>query len=411
MTLFRPSGANRLTLPLLMLVAASAMPQVTTISPFLEEIAGDLGTTVGLVGQFGTAQAVGGLVAGLSMAPFVSRVSLRPLLAWAAVVISVTSFLTGLILSYPAMFVFRIMSGAAVGVIVSGALAAVGRAWQAPEVRATRSGFVIGAVAAAPGLLTPLFRLIAAFSNWQMAVVGFGILPGLTALLIFVALPELPGEADSGRISLPERLGEAGRAVLLPIVRHALVLRFLTWGVVYVTVVFLAANLGAEYPGQSAWIGPLYAAGSAGFATGAVASGFIIVRIGGPARGTPFVGLLFPLLMAVYAWLTPFPLVTTVVFGVFMFIVGLYTALIVSYLQSYGGERQSSIMFAYGAITGASNILATLIGGLLIDASGFSGFQVFLTLGAALSLAPLTLLLLSVRRDTRVSTLGVTARP
>ena len=88
-------------------VAASAMPQVTTISPFLEEIAGDLGTTVGLVGQFGTAQAVGGLVAGLSMAPFVSRVSLRPLLAWAAVVISVTSFLTGLILSYPAMFVFR----------------------------------------------------------------------------------------------------------------------------------------------------------------------------------------------------------------------------------------------------------------------------------------------------------------
>jgi predicted MFS family arabinose efflux permease len=76
-TVNRTDNTNWITLPLIMLVFPLGSAHVSSVAPFLNEMSRDMGVSIGVMVQLGTAQFIGAFVSAILLAPFIAQLQLR----------------------------------------------------------------------------------------------------------------------------------------------------------------------------------------------------------------------------------------------------------------------------------------------------------------------------------------------
>ncbi|MAG34895.1 MAG: hypothetical protein CL878_01375 [Dehalococcoidia bacterium] len=369
--------APRRTLPLLMAAMAFALPHEITIAPLLPNIATELDHSVGAIGQLGTAAHLGGLVAALGLAPVIGQLPLRALLAAALACLAAASVLSGLLSAFLALLVVRFLAGMAGGLIAASVLTGVGRAWTDQALRATHTGYVLGAVAIAIGVLAPLLRLLGSMTTWRLAPIVFGVGAGLVALLIGLAAPPLPGVP--GAVAYRARLAAAVQATTLPLVRSVLGLRLVAQAVFGLAVGFVAAFFVHLYPGQEAWIAPLFFVLPLGMSVAAIGGGRLLA---GLSAGRPLLvaTVVAAASLLVFTWLRSAPVVTAAAFCLYGVAFGFLATGVPPLLYEQSGRQRDSVLFLSVSLRPAGSMLGTALGGAaIIIGPGYLGWQVLLT--------------------------------
>jgi predicted MFS family arabinose efflux permease len=402
MNIVRPTGTNWLTLPIIMLVIPLGAAHVSTVAPFINEMSADLDVSVSLAGQLGTAQFIGALVSALALIPFISRIQLRQALFWSAAVLAVSTFVTGLGMSFAVMFAARVVAGLAAGIAMAGAYAAMGRAWPEADERNKKMGFLVAALSGGPGVLAPIMRLVAEPTSWQVATIAFAIFVGLIALLVLVALPRLEGSPSGKEATLSAQMFASVKVVLLPGIRPLLTIRMLVWMAAGISLFYFPAFFIGEYPGNEAWLGLVYTLVSlGGFMAGSLINVVLLSRVKGPINILWPAGLFFPLGTIAFAFITPNPAITTAIFVVWGFTFGLHITNCINLLYVFAGEKQSSAVFTDGAFQQVAALMGTTLGGLAIAiAPEFLGWKLLIAFIGLATLIPLIL----VVRQAKLST-------
>ncbi len=402
--LIRPSKANWLTVVILMLAPMIGTHHATSMAPFLNEMGDDLGVSDATMGQLGTVTFAGAAIAALLLAPFISRYQLRGVLWVSMTVVGITTIATAVVDDFAVMVPVRIVSGLAGGPVFAGAIAAVGRAWPDPVVRRTRQGFVIGAAAGGPGIMTPILRLVGSDGNWERGLFVFGVFCLVAAALVFIALPKLGGTQDDGAGIRGQLSGLAG-VFVMPIVGSALLMRVVANAMMIGTFVFTAGFYNHEYPGSDDWIGPAFAAAAVGFMISAFLSARVTKALGGPANATVVGTIAMTIAISCYVWITVSPAVSTVLFLLFGMVVGIFFNGLVSLIYEHSGKQQSTAVFLDGALGPIGATLGAALGGLALGfGSGYEGWKIYSTIGAAILLLPMLDLMRRIRKQEREKT-------
>jgi predicted MFS family arabinose efflux permease len=400
MIIRRATTTNRLTLPLLMVIAAFGATHAGTVAPFLNEMARDLGVSKGLTGQLGTATYLAMMLSGVSVAPFVQRLPMRPVLVLGMIGLGVTSVLTGVIPWFGGLLFVRFLAGIAAVLVVAGPMAALGRAWPDPGARAKRQGFVMAAFAGGAGVTVPVLRVAAGVSSWQTALIGAGAVMGAVAIAGWALLPVMPGDRESAVLSVRERLGAMTRVPRMPVVGPVLILASMALASMACVLAYIAGFADDAYPNAGIWIGPMFTGFSAGFALGAALGGVLLNRLGGPIRVSTLGVLLQLAIVALFMWVTPSPAFTLTMLLIWGTLTGIYQNGNLSLLYEYSGDEQSTVMFTDRAARQLAGMVGLAVCGVAVDAfAGFVGWQVFITALSVMMLLPLAFVWRAVRRQ------------
>src|SRR5215510_5166259 len=142
-------------------------------TPFYPQIAGDLRTTVPLVGQMVTLMTFLSAGLGLVVGPLADRYgSRRPLVVG---LLAIAGFLIGSGLSptYPVFLAVGIVSGLGDALVYSLPFAIAATHFQGDAQRRA-IGWTIGALTTAPMIGVPLLTALAAVSSWRLALAAGG---------------------------------------------------------------------------------------------------------------------------------------------------------------------------------------------------------------------------------------------
>ncbi len=395
--LARPETANRLTLPMLMLIATFSIPHVSSMSPFLTEMADDYGVSEGLAGQLGSVSFAGSFVIAVVLTPFVDGLSLRRLMAIALIVVGITTFFTATIPSFWAVMGVRVLAGLGGGMIGSSVLGSVPRAWADPTARLKRLGLVVASFAAGPGLWAPFMRLVADTSSWQTALVIYSIASTVTGVIIWTLLPELGGAARVG-VAITRRVSAAVKLIWYPVLGQVYLTRAISVAAFGAVIGFIAGFSEHFYPGSDAWIGPMIASTAIGFMISALVSGAVVTRMGGAARSALIFSALSAVTTTLLAWLTPDPIITVII----LFLWGACAAIVMSSTQeilfTHSGEHQVSAVFLSGAIGPLGNVAGVIMGGIAFDAAAdLDPFRWYITILGFLAIAPMFMVTRQIR--------------
>jgi len=383
------SRTLRLALPALMLATPFSLPHESSVAPFINEIAEDFAVSTGTVGQFGTATSLGGMGAALALAPLIGQMSVKRVLAVVLAVLAVSSILSGLVTSFAALMVLRLIAGMASGVVLASALTAVGRLWTDPRSRTVRTGLVIGAMAGGPGLLGPALRIFGSQFDWHSVLILYGILAAASATFAALALPGLAGAP--GTVRYGKLMAEAARGVVLPVVREALLLRLLLQALFGVVFGYLAAFFIHLYPGRTDLLPPMFFVGPLGFMLAAFAGGKVLGRIG-VARGSAMMVALNAAGLFAFAWIEMSPFLTGALFFIYGATIGIAQTGITSLLYQHSGNRQGPVIFVNGALGPGGSMLGNAAGGAaILLTNGFLGWQILVTVAVSLTLVPAVL--------------------
>jgi predicted MFS family arabinose efflux permease len=389
MGLVRPEAANRLTLPVLMLVATFSIPHISSIAPFLTDISEEFDVSDGLAGQLGSASFAGTFLMAVVLTPFVGGLSLRRLMAAALILAGISTFLTAVIPSFWAVMATRVFAGLGAGMLGSSAIGSVARAWEDPATRVKRLGLVIAAFAGGPGLWAPLVRLSADASSWQFGVAIYAIITIVTGVLAWALLPELAG-GPPVQVALKERIKTAVSLVRYPVLGQVYLTRAIMVASIGAIFTFIAAFGEHFYPGSDAWIGVMIAAAALGFMTMALASGLVISKLGGPTKSAIYFTIALAVFNSLLAWVTPNPAVTTF----WLILWGGTAAILMTATQDlifgHSGENQTSAVFLSGAIGPLGNVIGVVLGGIAFDAvADLSAYRWYLTTIGLLVIPPM----------------------
>ena len=386
--LARPETANRLTLPMLMLIATFSVPHISSIAPFLNDISDEFDVSTGLAGQMGSVSYVGTFLMAVILTPFVGGISLRKLMVIALIIAGIATFATAVTPSFWGVMVTRVFAGLGAGMLVSSAIGSVARAWEDPAGRAKRLGLVVAAIAGGPGLWAPLIRLIADATSWQFGVAFYGILSVATGLLAWGLLPGLEGAAPV-YVALRDRIKTSLGLLRYPVLGPVFLARAIMAMSVGVIFTFIAPFSEHFYPGSDKWIGPMIAAISLGFMVMALASGLVISKLGGPMKAAVISIIAMALFNSLLAWITPDPVVTTI----WLILWGATAAVVITSTQdlmfTHSGEHQTSAVFMSGSIGPLGNVFGVIIAGIAFDAvADLSAFRWFLTIVGIAAILP-----------------------
>lgn len=366
--IIRPNAPNKLTLPLLILVASFSIPHVSSIAPFLTEMSEEFDVSDGLTGQFGTMSFVGTFLIAVGLTPFVQRMSLRRLMVIAAYIVGISTVLTAVFPSFWAVMVTRLLAGIGAGIITSGVLASVPRAWSDPAARAKHVGLIVAAFAGGPGIWSPIMKYIGDGSSWEAAVIVYGIISVIVGVVAFSLLPALPG-GGGATATLAQRIKTSTRLIWYPVLGQVFLNRAIVRAGLGSITTFIAVFTIYFYPGSDEWIGFMLAAVGLGFIAAATISGFLISRFKGPAGTAVYFGFGLTATTALISWVTPDPAVTTAL----LFLFGGCAAMVMTATQllifQHSGEHQASAVFMSGAIAPLGNVIGAIIAGIAVDAS------------------------------------------
>jgi predicted MFS family arabinose efflux permease len=280
---------------LLSLAAAGFVTVLTEAMPagLLPQIGADLGVSAALVGQLVSLYAIGSLVAAIPLTTLTQGMRRKPLLLIAisgfAVVNTVTALSTNYALTLAARFVAGVFAG-----LLWALLAGYASRMAPAHLRGRAIAVSMMGTALALSLGIPAGTWLGVAVGWRVA---FGIMSGLTLLLIgwaLLKLPDFPGQPAHRRVSLAHVLALPGvRAVL------------------FVTLVFvLAHNILFTY------IAPFLAAAGMGARVDLVLLVFGLTSL----VGTSGVGLL------VDRWLREMTLIITLSFAACAIALGLWNS-------------------------------------------------------------------------------------
>jgi predicted MFS family arabinose efflux permease len=386
-----------MTLPMLMLIATFSIPHVSSMSPFLTEMADDFDVSEGLAGQLATVSFAGSFVIAVVLTPFVDRLSLRRLMAIALVVVGISTFFTAIIPSFWLVMATRVLAGLGGGMIGSSVLGSAPRAWTDPATRLRRLGLVIASFAAGPGLWAPFMRILADGSSWQSALVVYSIASVVIGVLVWGLLPDLRGVARAG-LALSTRISGAVKLAWYPVLGQVYLTRAISVAIFGAIIGFIAGFIDHFYPGSEAWIGPMIAATAIGFMVSALASGALINRIGGAANASLYFLLASAVITSLLIWVTPDPMVTII----FLFLWGASAAIVMSATQeilfTHSGEHQVSAVFLSGAISPLGNVFGVIFGGIAFDAAAdLTPFRWYITVLGFLAIPPMLMVIRQIR--------------
>lgn len=389
---------NRWTIVLLMMTASAGVHHPTVIAPFLNEIGSEFSAPDALVGQIGTVTFAASFLVALTVAPFIGRLELGKLLAAAVALLAVMGIITALAPAFWMLFPVRAIAGVGGGIAAAGSMAAVGRAWTDPDERKFRQGFVVGALAGGPALLTPLLRLIGERWTWEIAVASHSVMYLLIAALVFASMPKLAGTSVSSR-GIAEELRSAAKVIAIPAVGFPLLLRLSSQGLLSVITIFLAGFLDDEYRSGAGWIGPSFGFLAAGFMAASFLAGRTMKSMGGP--GNTMVVATAGLVAAAIAlaWITPHPAATTAFALAFGIAVGIFFNGVVALVFDGAGERFATAMFVDGALIPTGGLVGSAAGGVAIAWGGYEGWKLLITVFAIALFVPLVAAIRASRKS------------
>jgi predicted MFS family arabinose efflux permease len=197
----------------LCLVTSLSVINALTLSPFLAAIAGDLDTSVALLGQAVTGAALLGATVGLGIGPAADAFGFRPLLVAGIIAMIVSVLGTALAPSLIVLIVAQLVSGVSAASMSPIALAIAGTRFSG-DARRQAISRIFAASSAAGVVGFPILTTIGDLTSWRWSFVALGTAALATLALVLVTLPR-----DDAR----DRAAFSPRAVLdayRPILRY-----------------------------------------------------------------------------------------------------------------------------------------------------------------------------------------------
>jgi DHA1 family bicyclomycin/chloramphenicol resistance-like MFS transporter len=157
-------------------------------TPFFPRIAGDLDTTVPLLGQVATLMILISAGLGLAVGPLADRYGYRRPLVIGILAIAVNLVGTGLAPAYPLLLVMGLAGGLGDALVFSIPLAIAGVMF-AGDAQRRAMGWIIGSLSIAPIVGLPVLTTIGGLAGWRAALVAAGLAAILAAWFVATVIP------------------------------------------------------------------------------------------------------------------------------------------------------------------------------------------------------------------------------
>jgi len=341
-------------------------------SPFYPEMAGDLGTTIPLLGQAITMMLIISAVLGLIVGPLADTFGYRRLLTLGVVAISANLIGTAITPGFPPLLGLSVVGALGDALVFGLTIALASTLFAGPERRRaiswTIAALSVGAIAGVPVLTT-----IVDAAGWRVAIGAAGIASIAVAWMVHVALPAdqvLPGTRFRGQDIL---------AAYAPLLGHAPTLRLLAvtmlralWFLGLVT--YLGAYLGDELGLTTRQVGLAYMLGGTGSTIGSFIAGTRLVER--QARGMVALanvggGLLLGIILSGSSTLVAFTLLPLSTAMASIGGVGVATLLAVE-----SPAKAGTTMALNASLLNAGAAAGAAIGGALIAVGGYGSMGI-----------------------------------
>lgn len=185
----------------LWLLVFAASSQVMIISPILPKIGAELNTSESLLGNLVTVYATMIGVFAIIMGPLSDKIGRRKILLIGSMGMTVALLLHSMADSFSSLLLLRAFAGMAGGVLSGSAVSYVGDYFPY-EKRGWANGWIMSGIAMGQILGIPLGTFLAEFYGFKFPFVLFGVIMGLTTILIFFKLPQPDVELQISKITL-----------------------------------------------------------------------------------------------------------------------------------------------------------------------------------------------------------------
>jgi DHA1 family inner membrane transport protein len=351
-------------------------------TPFYNEVANDLDTTVPLVGQVATLMILISAGLGLAVGPLADRYGYRKPLVVGVVAVALTLAGTGLAPSYPVLLLVSITGGLADAMVFGLPLAIAGIRFSG---RAQRRaiGWTLGSLSCGPIIGVPVLTNVGEIAGWRVALIGAGAVAAATAWFIASALPA-DADRQATRLQLAELI-----AAYRPLLHHPQTLRLygmsalraVTW---IGLLTYLGAYLGDELGWSTRAIGLVYTVSGVGAALGSLFGGRLPFRSPRSVVGTTCV--VYAIATGLLLLLTDGRVIIPLLF-VTAFASAISGIAIVTLLANESPAGTGTTMVFNGSVFNLGSAGGAGLGGALIAIGGYNalglGLPVF-AVGAAI---------------------------
>jgi predicted MFS family arabinose efflux permease len=365
------------------------------MTPFVPEIADDLGISVALVGAAITSAWLVSAAAGLLIGPAARHYGSRRILVAGLVCIAVSAIGTALSPGTLLLVVARVAGGFGASVAAGITLAIAADQFEGDR-RRVALGIITSSIAIAvmAGLL--MLTTLSQFAGWRGALVGLGALALVTIPLSLSLLPGDPG-VPSERLRLtgifPEYVqllrGSPVLWLILACFLHGVTLTGLT--------TYLGAYLSNDHDLSTQTVGLVMSILGGGYFAGTIVAG----------KGVPFLTMrsVYALTaivsgvswMVVFSTMVPYPGLTLVV-ALTTLASGIGWVSLITLVAEKAGPSVTIIMVLSASVLNFGSAFGSGLGSLILT---FAGYQV---LGVSLSLFVILAAALVWRRDTALAT-------
>lgn len=245
--------------PLWLLVFASSS-QVMIISPILPTIGAELNTSESLLGNLITVYATMIGVFAILMGPLSDKIGRRKILLLGSSGMTVALLLHSLANSFIALLFLRAFAGMAGGVLSGSAVSYVGDYFPY-EKRGWANGWIMSGIAMGQILGIPIGTFLAEFQGFKFPFLLFGVIMGITTLLIFFKVPQPDVELQSAKITFKTTFAKYRDLLSKPDIKAVAVSYFLMFLSLSIYIIYLPTWLTKEFDITVSDIGWLFFAG------------------------------------------------------------------------------------------------------------------------------------------------------
>ena len=225
----------------LWLMVFSSASQVMILGPILPRISEQLGVEIAVLGTLVTAYALAVGVFALVTGPISDRFGRRRVLLVGTATMSAALWLHVFAASFAALFLVRLVAGAAGGVLAGGATAFVGDYFPSAR-RGWANGWIMSGLAAGQIAGIPLGTVLAGRFGFQAPFLAFALTMAFAFGLIFFLIPDLePGSRKS--LSVANALGGYFELLRRPATLSVIIAFIFLFASIALLVIYLPAWL------------------------------------------------------------------------------------------------------------------------------------------------------------------------
>ena len=348
-----------------------------SMAPFLNLIAGNLGTTLPAVAHLFSIQALAWGIASLVAGMVSDRLGRRAILVCGVVLLGFMRLGFATAESYSAAVIWQILGGIGGGAFMGTVYAAVSE-HAAAGIRGRAMSWVIIGQSLSLVLGVPLVTLLGAFGGWRGAIATHGACVLLCAIAVRTATPADPPRPHAAHAKTP-------LAALLKPKLMALLAAGTTERMCFAVVaIFLPAYLQEAYKIELGGLALVLALVAAGNLIGNIIGGRVADRTRSRARLFAISSALTAVLaLPLLAWHPG--LATSVILGfLFSFVNAAGRPSLMATLAEVPSELRSALFGLNITMASLGWLLAGSVGGWLIAVGGFAGLGAFCAAVAAL---------------------------